>query len=180
MGFNISMAAVRGRAVDEIHAALRLCSTNETESEPESPVVAALLPSGWYLVYFNDRGTPSASDLATLSGSGMAIVLEICEMVTSCKAAGWQDARQRWSISYDAGVLQAEGDLPDCFEPVKRRLSKQQAKSSDIDHVFNVPGDVVDELIGFRYDGDPDGYPAEDFVVLERIKPNRKWWRPWY
>jgi len=170
---------MQGMAVDGIHAALRLRSTGKTESDPDSPVVAALLPSGWYMLYFNDRGTPSAPDMAAVSASGMAIVLEVCEMVTSCKAAGWQDGRERWSISYDEGTLEAEGDLPECFESIKSRLQKQQAESSDIAYVFNVPCDVVNELIGFPYDGNPDGYPVEEFVILERIRPNRKWWWPW-
>jgi hypothetical protein len=184
MGFNIDLTAIRGKTIEEVHSILNLRSTSHRESVPESPVVAAALPTGWYLVYFNDGSPPWEKELARLSEGAEAIALHVSETVMSSCAYAWQNGREKWSISHNlegggADDLEHGGSPPDCYFAIAERLRKQQQERGDADYVFDIPVEVVRELTGFSYDGNPNGYPVDEFIVLERIKPPRQWWRFW-
>jgi hypothetical protein len=194
MGYNVSNLAVRGRLIGEIHSILKLRPTDRRETDPESPVVAADLPSGWYLLYFNDsRLSPAEAQFAQLSAGAHAIYLDICDMVSASSASGWRDGRRVWSISHNVQRggrdLELTGEIPDCFHSIAECLRQQQIGQNDIDYVFNVPAEVVNHQIGFRYDGDPNqyprydkninGYPVDEFQILERLAPPRRWWQIW-
>lgn len=181
MGFNIDLTAIRGKTIDEVHSILKLRTTSHIESIPESPVVAAALPTGWYLVYFNDGSPPSVKELARLSGDAETITLHVSETVMSCCAYAWQNGQELWSISHNlegggAEDLTHDGSPPECYVAIADRLRKQQQEYGDADYIFDIPVEVVRELTGFRYDGNPSGYPIEEFVVLERQK-RAPWWR---
>jgi hypothetical protein len=183
MGFNIGTIAVRGKAIEDIHVALRLRPTEGREPDPESPVAAAMLPSGWYLLYLNDRIYPTSDELHDLSLNGELIFLDICETVMVSCATCWRNGKEIWSIGHDSqrGLddLEICGDVPECFERISQRLQTLQKEKGDADYVFDIPVDVTCELTGFRYDGNPNGYPVDEFVVLERIQQPRKWWQFW-
>lgn len=184
MGFNVDMLATRGKSSDEVHSILKLRTTSMRESEPESPVVAASLPTGWYLIYNNDRSPPSDEELARLSDGAEALTLMVCETVTSSCASAWQNGQWKWTISHDADRggddLTHEGAPPDCFADIAGRMRKQQQEDRDgVSYIFGIPVEVFHRLTGFPYDGNPNGYPVEEFIVLERIKPPRPWWRFW-
>jgi len=152
MGFNVDLMAVRGLAVTDLHARLQLEPTGSSESEPESPLVGATLPSGWHLLYFNDRSPPTEAELAALSASAEVMFLDVCEMATVCTAKCWRNGKRMWRISHDSqhGIdhLEADGDLPECFPSVADRLRKCQTPNGDIDYIFNVPADVFAEITG--------------------------------
>jgi len=181
MGFNVGTIAVRGKLTEEVHAALRLSTTERHQQEPEAAVVAAALPSGWYLVYINDRDYPTNDELRELSVNAELIFLDVCETVMVSGAACWKDSKQVWSITHDSqrGLedLVVQGNTPNCFEQISQRLKMLQNEKGDADYIFDIPVDVTCELTGFRYDGNPNGYPVDEFVVLERIHPTRKWWQ---
>jgi hypothetical protein len=186
MGFNVDLVAVRGLPATELHARLQLEPTANSESEPESPVVGASLPSGWEIVYFNDRSPPTEAELAVLSGSAEVVFLDVCEMATICTAKCWKSGKILWSISHDSqrgtDHLEAEGEKPGCFPSIADRLRQCQAANGDadrIDYIFNVPAEVFAAITGFSYDGNPDGFPVDSFVVFRREKPSRKWWHFW-
>jgi len=186
MGFNVDLVAVRGLPATELHARLQLETTEDSETEPESPVVGATLPSGWEIVYFNDRSPPTEAELAALSDSAEVLFLDVCEMVSACTAKCWQNGKMTWSISHDSqrgtDHLEAEGDAPRCFPSIADRLRHCQEARGDADHIdyiFNVPADVFAQIAGFTYDGNPDGYPVDSFVIFRRQKSGRKWWQFW-
>ena len=70
MGFNAGTIAIGGKPIQEVHGDLGLRETEVGEEDPESPVVGAMLPSGWYQVYFNDLG-PIDIQGCTRGGSGV-------------------------------------------------------------------------------------------------------------
>lgn len=184
MGFNIDLLAIRGKSSGEVYSILKLRATPLRESEPESPVVAASLPSGWQLIYFNDRRRPSGEELAQISDGAEAIALMVCEAVTSSCASAWQNGQRRWIISHDADRgaddLTHEGEPPNCFVGIAARMRKQQQEDRHgVSYIFGIPVEVFHELTGFSYDGNPSGYPVDEFIVLERINPPRPWWRFW-
>lgn len=78
MGFNVELVAVRGITPNDVYTRLQLEATAHTESEPESPVVAASLASGWLILYFNDRTPPPEGELASLS-----IDADVCSSISA-------------------------------------------------------------------------------------------------
>ena len=183
MGFNVGTVAIRGKPVDEIHAVLHVRATNKRQQEPEAPVVAAALPSGWYQLYINDRTYPNNDDLRSLSLNAELIFLDVCETAMVSGAACWQNGKEMWSIAHDSwrshDDLVIQGTAPACLARIVQRLGMLQKDKADADYAFDVPVDVTCDLTGFRYDGNPNGYPVDEFIVLERIQPPRKWWRVW-
>jgi len=183
MGFNVGTIAIRGKPIQDIHAALGLRATEACEEDPDAPVVAAMLPSGWYQLYFNDRNYPGSAGLRDLSLEAELVFVDVCETAMASLATYWQNGRQGWSIAHDSqhGLdhLEVSGDKPACFESISHRLRTLQREEGDADYIFDIPIEVVAELTGFRYDGNPNGYPVSEFIVLERIRPARKWWRFW-
>jgi hypothetical protein len=183
MGFNVDLVAVRGLSPSDTHARLQLQATADTESDPESPVVAASLPSGWHILYFNDRAPPAETELASLSMDAEVLFLDICEMVTTSYAKCWENGNLKWRIAHDCqrgrDDLEVIGDVPSCFQPIADRLRQSQASDDDIDYIFNIPAEVFSNITGFPYDGNPNGYPVDTFVILRRLRPDRKWWQIW-
>lgn len=181
MGFNVDLVAIRGLPATDLHARLKLEPTRNFETEPESAVVGAIMSTGWHIFYFNDRSPPTEAQLAALSTSAEVLFLDVCEAVMVSTAKCWQNGKIRWCILHDGGDhLQAEGDLPDCFQSISDRLHRCQAfEHDDIDYLFNIPPDVFVEVTGFNYDGNPDGYPVESFVIFGRRNSGRKWWQFW-
>ena len=183
MGFNVDLIAIDRLPAGEILRRFGFLSSSKTEEDPESPVVSAQLPSGWYILYFNDHSIPSESELATISTDADVMLLSVCETVMTSLAVCWTNGIQKWRIAYDCkrshDNLVAVGDLPDCYQSIVVRLNELQVAKHDADYNFDIPVEMFHEIAGFRYDGNPDGYSVETFFVLQRIKSPRKWWRLW-
>lgn len=183
MGFNVCTVAVRDQPIEHIHAAFGLRATETREEDPEAAVVAAMLPSGWYQLYLNNRDCPNNDMLRELSLNAELIFVDVCESASTSHASCWRGGKEAWSITHDPqrdpDELRVTGELPTCFEPISRRLRDAQKENGDADYIFDVPIEVTQELTGFRYDGNPSGYPVNDFTVLEPVEPPRRWWQLW-
>ena len=182
MGFKIDLVAVRGLPPQDVHTQLHLFTNGATETEPESDVVAAELPTAWYLLYFNDRSPPDEEKLLALSANAEVLFLSVSETVMTSCAKYWQNGESHWTIDHDCDVdaehLHTTGTLPDCFNSIAQRLNSLQRENDDADYIFDIPVDVFSHITGFRYDGDFDGY-INSFTVLNRLQLNRKWWKLW-
>jgi hypothetical protein len=62
MGFHVSWIAARGKPVESVLLDLGLGETADRENVPESDVTGVLLPSGWYVVFFNDAMPPELAE----------------------------------------------------------------------------------------------------------------------
>jgi hypothetical protein len=173
MGFALSWLAVKGTTAEKVRESLGLSSTGEREEIPESPVVGAALPGGWYLVVFNE-GFPEESTLKTLSGIGELVFAAVEEHVMYSTAAGYRDGERKWSVAHDAqkGIthLEADGELPDAFAAIRAAMLAEQegagGENADVDYLFDVPVNLAAELTGFRHDQDVPGAEGEPFEVL--------------
>lgn len=183
MGYSVFTVAVRGRAAPLICADFGLLATERSEEEPESPVVGALLPGGWYLIYINDRIAPPEAVLKSVSTRAELVCCAAEEHVMYSSASGWTNGEEAWSITHDAQVaaehLEATGTLPAEFPSIAERLRRQQRDDGGADFIFDIPVEVALALTGFRYDGsNPGGYPVERFEVLSR-PVTKRWWEFW-
>lgn len=182
MGFDIAWVAVRGRDPDVLYADSGFAPTGTFEADPDSPVVGARLPTGWYLLYFNDRHWPDDALLAKLSRGGEVVYFDVVESTSYASASHWRDGRMQWCVIRDSSQgsthLETEGKLPDSFAELREHLLKEQTEKGDLDYLSEIPCELAEELTGFVYYRDIAG--EKPFERLER-KPARKkrWWEFW-
>ncbi len=202
MGYSISWLAIRGEDVNTVHSQLGVSGSGEYEEVPESPLLGAELPGGWYLVFANRCDYPDDAPLASLSRNGELITCSVEEHVMCSSASGWSNGVPAWSVVHDSqrGLqhLDAQGDLPPVFAAVRDRLSASQSQRGDADYIFDVPVEVAKAITGFRHDdceptyqfekllgsGEPDfpRVPRTECELkerIERVSAPKKWWQIW-
>lgn len=169
MGYAISWVAVRGKTPDEVCSQLGLVRTGQYDCVPDSPIVGAELPDGWYLVWGNDMGFTNRLPLGSLSKGAELVDFLVEEHVMASNANGWKNGHKIWSIEHDTGQgimhVKADGDLPLQYAEIRDRLLKKQeaeGKKPEVDYVIDIPVEVAKVLTGFRYDEDIPGTTEED------------------
>ena len=93
----------------------------------------------------------------------------------------WDRGKRRWAIAHlgEDGPkgLAVEGDLPECFAPIRREMEEaQRAAGGDaagVDHIFEIPLKVAQTLVGFKHDEVCPHMTDEQFVVLSRSAPKK-------
>lgn len=175
--------AVRGGTPDSVLATLGLRGTNVFEEIPESDITGAVLPSGWYLITAN-RGHPpfmEDSTLKRLSQTAEVVTSFVEEHVMYSAASLWAGGREVWSVMHAAedGIehLEAKGSLPSIFGPMSERLHAKQAaggREARVDHIFDIPVEMVVQIIGYRYDRVMPELGDRAFEVLDTIAPTPK------
>lgn len=172
MGFSISWLAVPATAKNSTLDALGLTETTERQQLPESAFAGASLPTGWYLVWFEDP-SPAAlkpESLRALSLHGKVVACQVEEHAMVSTAACWVDGKEQWFVARDAedGMtnLDVMGNPPPVFEEIRSARLQLQGSRTDVDHVFDVPLALAEALVGFRHDASFDDSEEEMFSVL--------------
>jgi hypothetical protein len=184
MGYSLSWLGVKNVSPGIVRKALRLKDTGQRAELPESPFNGLQLPNGWYFV-IADHQSPEffpESVLAQLSTHGELVICFVEEHVMYSSATGWKDGRQVWSIYHDSQRdiedLEATGDLPPSFGPIRDKLRAAQeaagGRSARVDFTFDVPVELAQELTGYRHDANIPELAAKPFEILARSK-----W-PWF
>ena len=180
MGYRVLLIAVTGKEPAVIHDDYSVSPTEQYEEIAESPVTGAMLPSGAYLLWVNDRIVPEDRVFARLSRNASLIACYANETVMNSFAISWVNGAEQWSAFHDAqqGIkhLETTGDLPSQLDPIRERLFSEQGDRDDADYVFDIPIELFVELGGIRYDRDIEGAGPEPWQVLARTK--KKWWWP--
>jgi|SRR5580765_2563730 len=189
MGFSFTSLAVRGGTRDTVLATLGLRGTDTYEEIPESDIAGAALPSGWYLVTAN-RVYPTFAEDATLKRLSQTAEVVTCfvEEHVMCSAASlWADGLQVWSVMHAADQsiehLETKGSLPPMFAPICERLRTEQAaaggKNAKVDHMFDIPVEMVAQHTGYRHDRVMPELGDRAFEVLATTdaSPKRSWLR---
>ncbi len=174
MGLSISWLPVKGKESEVVLRELGLALMGERDELPaESPVAAASLPGGWYVVIFDRYEHESVrEDVLERVSTGCDVVAAGAEEhLMSSFASGWRDGQRLWWISHDAdkGVydLEVEGRVPNGFDRVRReRLDEQGGaggSEADVDYVFDLPLEAAKLVTGFSHD---ETEPDDGFAVL--------------
>jgi hypothetical protein len=176
MGFAVSWLAIRGKEPPVVLGELSLTQTAAREWIPESEVVGCVLPSGWYVIFYNGVDIPSLETAAlariSLGAELVTCVLEEHAMVSL--ASAWRNGTQVWYVVHDSerglSHLDTEGQLPPGFAGIRdANLAKQKASGGDasnVDYCFDIPVELAQHVCGFRHDDDFDEAETEPFVVL--------------
>jgi hypothetical protein len=174
MGFSLAWVAVRGLRREKVLEALGLRATGEHEELPESELVGAALPSGWYLVVADHFGILEDGELArALSKKGETVACWVEEHVMFSMACGFEKGKERWRVSHDSSRglehLETSGSLPASFAPIRdEHLQKQRAhETGGVDYLFDVPVELARSLTDYRHDHDIEGAGPEPFEILE-------------
>ena len=182
MGYSVSWLAVRGKDAHLVREQLGLQQTGQREEVPESPVLGADLPTGWYLVLANGWDYAENAGLDRLSVDCEVVACSVEEHVMVSAASGWKHGRNTWTITHDSQRgredLEVEGEPPSVFPAIRGRLMAEQAERGDADYVFDIPVEVAKSLTGFRHDEDIEHAAAKPFEVLAAVKTKR-WWQIW-
>jgi hypothetical protein len=183
MGYAISRIAVRGKSADAICKQLGLSRTEEFENTPDSTIVGADLPGGWYLVWGNDMTFTGKLPLDEISTRAEVVEFWVEEHVMVSGARGWANGEEQWSVEHDPGRgimhLDARGHLPAAFVDIRDRLLREQEQTDErkakVDHAFSIPIELARTLTGFAYGRDIPGATDEDspFENLEAVEESQ-------
>jgi hypothetical protein len=173
MGYSLSWFAVRGKSPELVLSQLELHATGTREEIPESPIVAAELPDGWYLVLSNqDTRFVEDASLRRISAGCEVVSCFVEEHVMCSEARGWKDGKELWSVCHDAQVgidnLEKMGALPSTFSSIHTRLlaEREKAGAQAADFLFDVPVELAKAETGFRHDEDCPGGKEDPFELL--------------
>ena len=175
MGFHISWVAVRGVTPNVVRSRLRLRQTNEREYVPESDVTGVELPTGWYLVFFNDPLPPELDDekLASLSIDAEMFVFVVEESSMVSLAKGYLRGEKQWEVVHDSNQglehVEVSGTPPSSYQAIRDRLLEElKTDDNPCDYLFDIPADMSMSLVSFRHDQDIEGIEGDAFEVLAR------------
>lgn len=182
MGFSLSWLAVKAMSPDTLCEMLELERTTERVEVAETPLTGIELPTGWYVVVAN-HGFPrwlGEAWFRKLSESTTVVVGEVVEHVMYCSTEQWDGGNAGWSVVHDAqqGLyhLEITGAMPEAFEGIRqRRFAQQEAEdreAANVDHIFDIPVKLAEELTGFCYYQDQD--PSLGDYPFEVLKDTRK------
>jgi hypothetical protein len=175
MGYSLSWAAIRGGNPEAIHSLLGLRAIDVWEEIPESKIVGASLPTGWYLVSFK-RKELGDRILRKLSGMAEVVYCFVEDHVMFSKASAWKDGKFLWSVTHDCEKgryhLEIKGDAPPSLKGIHAKLISMQdaagEEEADVDYIYDAPADLAKDLTGFRHDQDTPAMNENPFQVLEQ------------
>ena len=174
MGFSISWIGVQGLDRGEILERLELVDTGEADEQNRARLSWAQLPDGWTII-FSNRIDYAEANLAALSMGGVAIGCDVEEHVMYCRARGYRDGVELWSVIHDSenGIydLTAKGDLPAVFPALQARLIAEQdqegGQDADVDLIFDIPTETAKAVCGYKHDEVTDAA----FTALRSLHP---------
>jgi hypothetical protein len=174
VGFRMQLIAISGKEPDAIQREYDVATAGRFQALPESPVVGAVLPGGAYLLFINDEIVPNDGIFARLSKDASLAACYANETHMISYASAWVDGSQRWSVYHDAerglGHLESTGTMPEEFRSIRDRLFAEQAGSTEVDFVFDIPIELFVCAGGIWYNRDIPGAGPEPWAVLSRLK----------
>jgi hypothetical protein len=167
VGYSISWIAFQGKGKDDVLSLMGLVDTGEADRTRRSPVSGAALPTGWYVLFFNEYSFITPGRLAKLSAGCVVVACEVEEHVGASASFLYKDGRHVWTVTHepDAGShdLSVDGDPPGVFPRVRDSVLREQ------DHAFEIPVQLAAELCGYWHDRWKVGYEPR-FSRLESMK----------
>lgn len=193
MGFSVTWVAARGKSRDRVLQDLNLEGADEWEETPESPVVGAQLPGGWYGVILNQEITSlfEGDTLKRLSTGAEVVVCTVEEHVMTSGAFGWKNGQEIWSVLRAPQMapdgVTTVGKVPRPLAAIEKELrAKQKAADNGepgykrgVDYLFDIPVELAKALTGYRYDREIPGVTGAQFEVLALRKKAGRYYTSW-
>jgi hypothetical protein len=134
MGFSISWLAFQGKSKDDVLSLMSLVDTGKLDDVNESPVSAALLPTGWYLVFCNHFRFVAPESLASLSRDCSVLACQVHEGAMVSGSFFYKNGHQVWSVTHQSqkGIkdLSVEGEVPEVLTDIRNQLLRVRPETS--------------------------------------------------
>lgn len=119
-----------------------------------------------------DKIDPDPSIFEKVSSNGEMIALYIYENMLVSYSTLWERKKMTWSILHNFQEsprhLDIQGNPPEIIEKLKIEKNEAQDHEKDVDHIFDIPGDIFSSITGYvynrRYEFDED----KPWEVLKR------------
>ncbi len=153
MGFAISWLAARDTSETSVLASLGPEKTGETEEVPDGNWCSTLV--GEWMVIWSNSCEP-ARFRAPSELKGEVVVCDVEEHVMFASAAAFNDGTLSWRIVHDAQQAQdhlaVEGKPPESLVRIQAEQFARVGDDRRVDFVFEIPIQLAQEVVGFRYD----------------------------
>lgn len=161
MGFSLSWIALKGVGKDQALELTGLADTDEPDPDNEEPISGTMLPTGWYLIVFDDIAHPLThpDELARLSEAATVLAGVAEEHVNYSAACLYEGGEEIWRVWHQLDFgdfhLEVEGTPPEPFEAIKAKHFKLREEEG-YDAVFSVPVELAAGLCGYAYGQEGD------------------------
>lgn len=173
MGYSVSYLCVRGKDRQAILGDLALEELPGQVEAFEAKIALAELPGGWTVIVYN-RQELKPNWLDALARDAIeAMSCCFVDTVMASEAEGRRADGSSWVVRHnpDHGTynLDHDGEMPPQFASVVAAQTAKQDEAGDewVDHIYDVPADLVKAMTGFRAD---DESGEISFTPLQNIR----------
>jgi hypothetical protein len=168
---NAEWVAVSGRDTAELLESLGLIEVGASHELPRGEVAYIVTPQGWLVLvsWYGKLKLPRL--LPAMSQGSLALYGLMYDTAGFTGLEGWRGGAKQWSATRDVEMedyeLKVEGDPPVELAEISARLSAAQAaETEEVDHIIEAPGELGEELCGFR----PDRLHPGPWTVVKPVK----------
>lgn len=164
MGFSICYITTKATP-DQVLEHLALTATNEMQGMPDYDWWVAQSASGYTVFWSEDFefGMNSHDKIEVLSKLEDVYLVEVHEGVMWSSCTHWHQGTQLWGVQHTGDGsdptdsshfnLNISGTPPENFDGIKAKFFEaQKTDGEDMDHVFEIPIVLAEQISGFRYD----------------------------
>lgn len=161
MGFSISWVAFQGIGKDEVLRRVGMRDTGALDEANEAPFSIAELATGWVVIFSSDFGYGAPERLCALSRAVTVVSCQVEERAMVSAVSAVVDGAETFRVWHDGGQrgtrhLEVAGEPPPAFGAIRDRLFAEQTAEdegdAEVDHVFDIPVEVAEDLTGYRHD----------------------------
>lgn len=164
---HLNWIAVDAAGADLMLDALGLQEVGASFDPREAEFACARTAKGWRVVVGASMKLRLEGLLPKLARQGEVLAGEASDIVMFSRLQGWRDGARLWSVSHDpeagADDLEIEGGAPAALSGIAARLRARQLDEAEpVDHLFDAPLELGEDICGFR----PDAPPAVPWILL--------------
>jgi hypothetical protein len=166
---HVNWIATQAAGPGPLLEALGLQEVGASFNAQEADFAYACTSKGWQVIAGRAMKLELDRLAPALSGDRPVLAGEASDVVMFSRLAEWRAGARLWSVTHapedDVEGLAAEGALPSGWPQVEARLLARQAAEADaVDHLFDAPLELGQEICGFR----PDEPEPAPWVLLAR------------
>jgi hypothetical protein len=179
MGYAITWCEIREEAAERFLEELGLSATGDFEELPESPVSMAKLDTGWRVIWINEYAPTflALNAVERLSKTRDVLLCLVEEHVMASSSEMWFGGKCQWRLSHQGENgpkgIELEGKVPECTAGIREEMERAQeangGDNAEVDHMFEIPLKVAQQLVGFKHDEDSPHVIDSQFAVLSRL-----------
>lgn len=167
MSINVKWLAVEGGRPLDLMEQFGLMEVGASHAPDEAAYAYAITPKGWLVLVSRSMKPDFTRLLPVLSAETQVLAGETSEVVMVSTLQGWSGGAQLWTVSHDPekGLenLDVQGEPLSALAGIATKLAADQAADTeDVDHLFDAPLELGEQLCGYR----PDAIQSGLWILL--------------